>query len=150
MNYVAFLPTMPPTVNNAFATVRGRRVLTKSQRDFRKVVSGIVYKPMPDDWEYVNVKIVLIPKRKMRFDVDNRIKPTLDALTSCGFWKDDSQVASVFIQVSEPCEQDGTIIVVEKADKKYRPLRDLIPKLGNAIVFKCKQFFCKEDINEDE
>lgn len=148
MKYVAFLPCMPPTVNNAFATVRGRRVLTKSQKDFRKVVSGIVAKRIPDDWEFVDVEIILIPKRKMRFDVDNRIKPTLDALTSCGFWRDDSQVASVFIQVSEPCEEEGTIITVEKTEKKYRPLRDLLPTLANAIIFKCKQFFKKEE--EDE
>lgn len=149
MKFVAFLPVMPPTVNNAFATVRGRRVLTKSQRDFRKVVSGVVSKAIPDDWEFVDVEIVLIPKRKMRFDVDNRIKPMLDALTSCGFWKDDSQVASVYIQVSVPCEQEGTIITVRKAEKKYRPLRDLLPRLADAIVFRCKEFF-RRDKSEEE
>jgi crossover junction endodeoxyribonuclease RusA len=35
---------------------------------------------------------------KAAWDVDNRVKPTLDALTHAGVWKDDVQVRRVTIQ----------------------------------------------------
>lgn len=132
---VIYLPTMPPTVNTAYTTVRGRRVLSKVQREFRKQVAAIVKHPMPDNWKFVDVEIILTPQKRMRFDVDNRIKPLQDALTGC-LWKDDSQVASVRALCTEPSEGGGTIIIVKKAAKKYLDPRTVAPILSNAIVFK--------------
>lgn len=136
MKFVIYLPEMPPTVNTAFATYRGRRVLSKSQREFRRVVSGIVKTRIPEKWKYVDVEIILTPARRMRFDVDNRIKPTLDALTTCGFWKDDSQVASVHVYCTQPSEGGGAIIIVKQAMEKYQDFRKIAPLLDNSIILK--------------
>lgn len=78
--------------------------------------------PKLSEGDRVAVTLYLFPPTRRAFDVDNRIKPTLDALTKCGFWKDDKQVRQVtavevavvsggaIVAKIEPFEQDAEAI----------------------------------------
>lgn len=51
-----------------------------------------------------------------RPDADNYIKEIKDAMTACGFWKDDSQVAR--LEVVKTYTEKGTIVIgVEELDE---------------------------------
>lgn len=132
--FVIYVPDWAPSVNTAYPVVRGRKVLAKCQRDFRALLNKQITGKLPKDWKYVEVTILLIPPDRRRFDRDNRIKPTLDAITMSGFWIDDSQVVSVTAKAVEPNKSGGCIIVVEKVEKQYYSLRELFPSLSNSVV----------------
>ena len=131
---IIYVPDWAPSVNQAYPVVRGRKVLAKCQRDFRALVNKQITGKIPDDWKFVEVTVLLIPPDRRWFDVDNRLKPTLDALTASGFWRDDSQVAKATILPVEPNRDGGCIIVVKKTQRKYYSLRQLFPSLLNALT----------------
>jgi crossover junction endodeoxyribonuclease RusA len=59
---------------------------------------------------YVEVRILLRFHSFRRIDIDNHIKPLIDALTHAGVWKDDSQLHSVSI-VRETFDGDEHCVV---------------------------------------
>lgn len=65
----------------------------------------------------LQVTIHLFPPHNRSYDVDNRIKPTLDSLTHCGLWSDDRYIRRLTVTAGRPI-QDGAIIVeVERFDE---------------------------------
>lgn len=72
---------------------------------------------IPDEWDTSHrfaVAVVLHFNSKRKCDIDNRIKPLLDALTACGIWGDDSQV---------------DVIAIKRGDKdKERPRAEIYIK----------------------
>lgn len=84
---VNILLPIPPSTNNLFATVNGRRVITRSYNMWRKVAYELLrlFKEKPLEKPYgVHIRLNLDHKS----DIDNRVKPILDALvaseTICG------------------------------------------------------------------
>lgn len=84
---VNILLPMPPSTNNLFATVNGRRVITRPYNMWRKVAYELfrLFKEKPLEKPYgVHIRLNLDHKS----DIDNRVKPILDALvaseTICG------------------------------------------------------------------
>lgn len=63
--------------------------------------------------ESAQVIINLYPPSARPYDVDNRIKPTLDALTKIGFWKDDRIVRKVTAIANAPVERGAIIVEVD-------------------------------------
>ena len=61
----------------------------------------------------VAVTVYLFPPNYRTYDVDNRIKPTLDALTKCGFWDDDKQVRRVTAIEGAPVANGAIVVKVE-------------------------------------
>jgi len=92
----------PPTGNHSYATVGKRRVLTDRASRFRKVVASEVLaqrsRQLAGD---VQVSITLHPPDRRRRDIDNPVKPLLDALTMAGVWSDDSQVRRLRVEFGE-------------------------------------------------
>ena len=88
----------PPSSNHIWRGAGRTVYATREYKDFKDRVATIWRSVVPSDWnascEYA-VTIELYQGSRRRYDVDNRIKPTLDALTSAGAWIDDSQVQSV-------------------------------------------------------
>jgi crossover junction endodeoxyribonuclease RusA len=85
----------PPTVNHSSGpTAAGGRYLTPEHKAFRNEVNlRVIAAGSPTFGEArLAVEIHLTPPDKRRFDLDNRLKGTLDALQLCGVYEDDAQI----------------------------------------------------------
>ena len=96
----------PPTLNHNVGSHGARRYLTKEYRDFIEVAGYTWLAKKPRLWNpdaRFGVWTKLFYGSRRRYDVDDRVKPTLDALTRAGVWRDDWQVDD---QRSTRCEID--------------------------------------------
>ena len=93
---------MAPSVNSLYATVNGRRVLSREGRIYHKTVAALVkaqcsravQAAFPWETPVALSLYVTFPDRR-RCDVSNRIKALEDALKLAGVYKDDSQVTEL-------------------------------------------------------
>lgn len=83
---------MPPSLNNAFLNVPGKgRVRSKAYKAWADESGWMVKARKNGTIDIpVSVLIELSPKTKRAYDIDNRIKPALDLLVSCGVIQDDN------------------------------------------------------------
>ena len=100
MDYEMELP-FPPSVNAWKTPFRNRMILSKRGREYRTAVAaelvrlGLHGEGLDGD---LAVSITLNPPSLRRYDVDNFTKSLFDALTTSGFWLDDSQVQRMTVQ----------------------------------------------------
>ena len=70
----------------------------------------------PDEgFDRYRVEIIAFPPDRKKRDVDNLIKPTLDALTRAGVWADDSLVVSVEATKCEPATRPFIVVKIHDA-----------------------------------
>lgn len=101
----------PPSANVIWRNARGRTYLSKEYKTFVENVVAEWRANVVENWETdarYAVWIQLYAPTRRKFDVDNRIKPTLDALTKAGAWLDDEQVDDVRA-VKIAASKDGTL-----------------------------------------
>ena len=84
------------------------------------------------------VDLVVWPPNNRRFDIDNRIKPTLDMLTHAGVWEDDSAV-TVITAARRPAIVKGgwTAVSVRPAAGIGGTVSEIFwldPKLRNSVI----------------
>lgn len=95
-----FILPFPPSVNVWKTAFRGRMILTKKGRDYRRLVLdrmselGLSNERLSGR---LSVSIDLHGPTNAKRDIDNFLKSPLDALTHCGFWVDDEQIDSLKI-----------------------------------------------------
>lgn len=132
-NYVQLITPFPPTLNHNIGRRGKRYYRDKNYENFIKFVDCLWSVKRPREWRtngYFRVQINLYPESLRRFDVDNRVKPTLDALTYAGVWKDDFQVVDVSVRkmpvpVTESCviieigRLEGTEALVESMKRVW-------------------------------
>jgi len=91
----------PPSVNRLWRQFRGRTILSKIGRDYRLAVAVALddhgFHEIPSPIE-VEVKLWAYVPDGRRRDLDNMLKASLDALTACGIWEDDSQIKKLSIE----------------------------------------------------
>lgn len=104
----------PPSMNHYWRNVAGRTLISKEGRDYRTAVQ---WQATAEGWKQpfpagqrVSVRINAVPPDKRRRDLDNMLKPMLDALTHAGLWADDSQIDELFIR-RHPARAGGLMIV---------------------------------------
>src|SRR5258708_3125770 len=76
----------PPTANHAYAQVNGQRVLTDEHKHFRALVAQIANRNranIPLLGRIAISLVVYMPDNRKR-DIDNFLKPTMDAMTDAG------------------------------------------------------------------
>jgi crossover junction endodeoxyribonuclease RusA len=90
---------LPPSVNTYWRNYRGRTVLSKNGREFKKAVQEYVtINNTPKFGQHRLYGIISIfPRDRRIIDIDNRIKAILDALQDSGVFDDDSQFDKIEI-----------------------------------------------------
>lgn len=103
----------PPSVNHYWMLIStgkgGRKVLGKKGRDFREQVIEQLKGSVPLEGR-LSIKIIATPPDKRRRDLDNILKPTLDALEHAGVYSDDNQIDEIHICRSEP-NKPGKLVI---------------------------------------
>ena len=109
---VLYLP-IPNSANTHWRHGRGITYLSANGREFRKCVLGIVQTVFPDFEALtgrLEVKICIHPKDRRKIDIDNRIKPCLDALQHANVFVDDEQIDRLIVE-RHGIVKDGQCIV---------------------------------------
>lgn len=95
----------PPTANRYWRNVQGRMVLSREGRRYRESVDGLVWRHACQAGEgvsfgasHLELEIDAHPPDKRRRDLDNLLKPILDALQYAKLFEDDSQIVKILIR----------------------------------------------------
>jgi crossover junction endodeoxyribonuclease RusA len=100
-------------MNNYWRNVAGRTLISREGREYRdSMVRAAVagkFPSFPDG--PVQVRITACPPDRRRRDLDNMLKPMLDALTHVKVWSDDSQIDDLRIVRGLPVK--GGLMTVE-------------------------------------
>lgn len=90
----------PPTVNTYYTVARGRKILSTKGRLYKvdSAVELMQQKAPKKIKTRLEVKIDAYPPDKRKRDLDNVIKPILDAMQDYGIFLDDSQIDRLSIR----------------------------------------------------
>jgi crossover junction endodeoxyribonuclease RusA len=103
MKTVEFALPWAPSINHYWKhRVIGKRAqvyISKEGNDFIKSVNEIIggNPAIPFFCGRLCVGLVLNPPTLRKYDIDNRIKATFDALTKANLWVDDEQIDSLIV-----------------------------------------------------
>ena len=113
MRHILHLP-YPPSINNYWIASGHRRFISKRGVTFKVAVAEYVALHQLESFGdgSVVVDIVLRPRDARLMDIDNCIKPILDALQDSGLMTDDKQVHQVSITRGLVMKGGGGCIVV--------------------------------------
>jgi crossover junction endodeoxyribonuclease RusA len=114
----------PPSVNNYFATVGRRRIVSAQGKAYREEVFWIVRQQRLNG-RFAGARVGIAinayePKVKRRRDLDNILKAVLDGLTKAGLWDDDVQVDYLRV-VRCPAEGHGRLEIMAWCSDEARP-----------------------------
>ena len=106
----------PPTVNTYWRANGHRRYISPAGVAFTKEVSVIVKNQKPKTFgdKQVAVSVMIHPRSKRKFDLDNTLKAILDALMKAGMYDDDSQIE--YIEIARGEHIDGGKAIVHLYD----------------------------------
>lgn len=99
-----YLP-YPPTVNNYYVKTQRNVMISQKGRLFRDKVAAAVAEQCGSGFSLAqagvsapySARYIFFPPDKRKRDLDNLLKPLLDALTQCGFWDDDSLINQIHV-----------------------------------------------------
>jgi len=107
----------PPSANKYWRIVNNRVVTSRAGRRYQRDVADLVWRQTSLDRmrpcgtrKITRLVITAYPPDRRRRDIDNIIKPTVDALKLAGMFDDDSQIQAITAQWAT--REDGTLICV--------------------------------------
>ena len=102
----------PPSVNSYWRANGHRRYISKEGVAFTNEVSLIVKTQKPKTFgdRKIGINIVIHPRSKRKFDLDNTLKAILDALMKAGMYDDDSQIDIIAIERGEACTGGKAVV----------------------------------------
>lgn len=110
-----FTIPLPPSTNHIWVASGKRRYLSKEYVAFKGLVAHIVHRERVPKFgaQRMAVAVELCPPNKRMFDIDNRAKALLDALTECGVWADDSQVDQLHLKRGAIVKMGCAVVTLE-------------------------------------
>ena len=108
----------PPSVNTYWRANGNRRFISKAGVLFKQAVREYISGGNLPSFgsSRLAVGIVVCPRSKRRFDLDNLLKAILDSLQDAGLYEDDEQVDELRIVRGEPCSGGSCIVEITKID----------------------------------
>ena len=107
----------PPSTNTVWRNLRGRTLLSKRGREFRKTVGAMVgqqYIGLPLE-SRLAVTVTLYPPDRRKRDIDNYGgKALLDALTHAQVWADDEQIDRLTIIRGDNTKGGRCLVCIEE------------------------------------
>ena len=102
----------PPSVNNYWHTSGKRRYISPAGKKFTEDVAKNVYEQGYKRFgnKSLGISVMIHPRSKRIFDLDNTLKAILDALMKAGCYDDDSQFE--YIEIAKGEARDGGAAVV--------------------------------------
>jgi len=109
----------PPTVNHYYTVARGRKILSERGRAYKKECHWIMAGQKVPRYESGKfaIQIIAHPPDRRRRDLDNLLKPVLDALTEYSAITDDSDVDEIHIVRFEPLKGGNLEIEIDRRNK---------------------------------
>ena len=113
---------VPPSANGLYATVNGRRVLSREGRQYHEHVRAVVLRyRRRAEWLADNlsktirysVSLTVTLANRRRRDAGGVEKAILDGLTLASVWHDDSQVDELLIRMRRGCTEEPERVDVE-------------------------------------
>lgn len=105
----------PPSTNSIWRNVGKRTLLSKEARVYRNRARGELLAQGAANTKLegrLGVEVVLYPHNRQSFDIDNKLKALLDAMTHSRVWLDDSQVDEIRIRRAQERREGGQAVVV--------------------------------------
>jgi crossover junction endodeoxyribonuclease RusA len=103
----------PPTVNTYYRTFRGRMLISKKGREYKKIVEAECLRQRVHGKRLacrLFVEVFAYPPDKRKRDLDNMLKPLLDSLAGAGVFVNDSQIDDLRI-VRGHQDKPGKVVV---------------------------------------
>jgi crossover junction endodeoxyribonuclease RusA len=109
----------PPSVNHYYSVAGGRKILSETGRAFKLYATQLMLIQHIDKIKApsYSVHILARPPDRRRRDLDNVLKPLLDALTEYGAISDDSKIDDLRIQRLNPVKGGSIQISVTGIEK---------------------------------
>jgi crossover junction endodeoxyribonuclease RusA len=107
-----------PTLNTYWRRGKFSTYLSQVGRDYKKAVAEYVIEnkvPKLGDARMC-MTLVIRPRSKRIFDIDNLAKSVLDSLCDAGVYDDDSQVDELHILRGEPIKNGRIVVTIEVID----------------------------------
>ena len=110
----------PPSVNTYWRANGHRRFISKAGVDFKQAVAEYVIEQKIPKYgsQRLGLAITLFAPTKRKFDLDNRLKATLDALQDAGVFDDDEQVDILLVKRGEIVKNGLAVVIISPIDNK--------------------------------
>lgn len=118
MGMVTLRLPCPPSMNTYWRNFRGRTVLSKAGREFKQAVQDYVIDNNIPKFGDKRLSVIMVyrPRDRRITDIDNRIKPVLDALQEAGVYDDDSQVDHLEMSRGLNLKGGGVVVFIGEID----------------------------------
>lgn len=115
MSQVLYLP-YPPSVNTYWRANGKRRFISKAGVEFKKAVADYVISNNVPKFGAARLRldIVIQPRSRRAFDLDNTCKAIFDSMMDAGVYDDDSQIDEFTIRRGAPSNGGGCIVIIEE------------------------------------
>ena len=107
----------PPSINHYWKhRVIGKRssvYLSSEALAYREAVKNSIAATKPLDGR-LSVRVELFAPNKRKYDIDNRVKSLLDALTHAGVWVDDELIDDLHVKRGEIVDGGACVVEIEE------------------------------------
>lgn len=108
----------PPSANTYYRRGRFATYLAPSGRRYKENVAEVISTHYPELSSALggrlSVFLAISASSKRRWDLDNRVKPVLDALQDAGVFEDDEQIDYISITRCPPGKGYCNVVIVEE------------------------------------
>ena len=110
----------PPSINLYWLASGHRRYISDRGKKFKKAVAEYVFINEIQSFgsKPLEISIWIHPRSKVLMDIDNCVKPIIDACQDAGLFDDDVQVQALHVFRTDPVKGGGCSVIIEE----FRPV----------------------------